>query len=230
MSNIALVTFDVFAALMDTPNSLISSVATILPRLSPSAVNSLVDQWLNDYSNYAGYVFDESITGPSPFQWVIRSSLSNMNSSMNLQLSTEETERLILAWGKLTPWPGTYDVLAKISNSSSIALAPLSNGDVGTLNAAMAVFQPHTIPKFLFSSDFPIGAFKPDSAMYKQLLADHGVTVEQVLHVAGSPTDAQGARKAGLFSALVYNKPIPGVYAPCFSLKNITDLLPVLGL
>ena len=149
---------------------------------------------------------------------------------MNLQLSTEETERLILAWGKLTPWPGTYDVLAKISNSSSIALAPLSNGDVGTLNAAMAVFQPHTIPKFLFSSDFPIGAFKPDSAMYKQLLADHGVTVEQVLHVAGSPTDAQGARKAGLFSALVYNKPIPGVYAPCFSLKNITDLLPVLGL
>lgn len=226
---ISLVTLDVFAALMDTETSLDKSVSQILPRLSASEVDSLVNQWMNAYGGYAGTVFNETVTGPSPFQWMLSTTLDSIDTSMKLNLSKDEHDALIAAWGNLIPWPATKETLQKL-HSAGISTSPLSNGDVTTLTNAMGVFLPEVPMKFIFSSDFPVGSFKPDSRMYAQLLQDHGVTVEQVLHVAGAPSDAQGARQYGLFAALVYNTPIPGQYKPCFALKNITELSAVLGL
>ncbi len=45
------------------------------------------------------------------------------------------------AWGSLTPWPGTAEVLALLQ-SKGIILAPLSNGDHNTLLRAVSVFLP----------------------------------------------------------------------------------------
>ena len=55
---IKLVTFDVFAALMDLTSSLNENIANILPDLTQD-VQSFTEQWESGYSNYAGYVFDE---------------------------------------------------------------------------------------------------------------------------------------------------------------------------
>jgi len=56
---IKLVTFDVFAALMDLTSSLNENIANILPDLTKDEVQSFTEQWVSGYSNYAGYVFDE---------------------------------------------------------------------------------------------------------------------------------------------------------------------------
>ena len=80
---------------------------------------------------------------------------------------------------------------------------------------------------YIFSSDYPVGAFKPSMEMYHQVLQRYPAT--EVLHVAGSPIDARGAREAGLFSALLHSEPASGLQ-PCFVLANITMVPPVLGL
>jgi FMN phosphatase YigB (HAD superfamily) len=230
---ITLVTFDVFAALMDTPSSLISNVAKILPSLPHWEVESLVDTWLNDYGSYAGTVFDEAVTGSSPFQWMLRSSLDDINADMDLNLTSAEYEALIASWGQLTPWAGTKEVLRRLSAETKIMLAPLSNGDAGTLKSAMEVFLPEVnmTEHFVFSSDFPVGSFKPDARMYAQVPEnDNGVAIQQELHVAGAPTDAWGSRDYGLFTALVYKSPTGGPNYPCFVLNNITDLLTIFNL
>jgi len=229
-SNITLITFDVFAALMDTSSSLTVSTAQILPRLSSDEVDTFVNTWLSDYGSYAGQIFDEDITGPQPFQWMLNTTLTQINVDMSLDLSQYEFESLIDAWGDLTPWPGTTATLGKMA-AANFTLAPLSNGDSGTLATAMKVFNPMVTFGFIFSSDFPnAGSFKPDYRMYAQVPKLSEINPLNYLHVAGAPSDARGAREYGIYSALVYNHPIPGQYYPCFVLNNITDLLNIFGI
>lgn len=226
---IKLVTFDVFAALMDLETSLTKSVATILPTLSSKDVTSFVQQWEGAYSDQAGNSFDQAVTGPSPFQFVLRGSLDDILSTMSLTVTSEQYDALIYAWGELIPWENTAKVLQQVY-AANYTLGTLSNGDKETLARAMQVFAPNVQFTYFFSSDFPVGAFKPDPAMYRQLPATSALSVQEILHVAGANIDGWGARDAGLFSALVYSKPYPKKPLPCFLLDDITDLLPVLGL
>lgn len=146
---------------------------------------------------------------------------------MKLNLNSDQFELLINSWGNLIPWDGTNDVLTKLYQAN-FSLATLSNGDVGTLTNAVKIFDQVKMT-YIFSSDFPIGAFKSASVMYNQLLTTPKFTEEQVLHIAGAPIDGKGARDYGLFAGLVYNQPIPS-NKPCFLLNNITDLLTIMGL
>lgn len=207
--------------------SLTKSVSGILPRLSPDQVKKLVGDWEGAYGNKAGAVFDESITGPSPFQYVLRTSLDNILLKMSLTVTSEEYEALVAAWGHLIPWPGTEQVLAKL-HQANFTLAALSNGDRNTLISATSVFEKTSPFVNWYSSDFPVGSFKPDAAMYNQVLAQ--IPAEQHLHVAGAPIDGQGSRKAGMYSALLRNRQYPLPPYPCFVLKDITDLPAVLGI
>eukprot|EP01040_Poterioochromonas_malhamensis_P001238 gene1238-1313_t len=226
---IKLVTFDVFAALMDLDSSLLKSVAEIMPGWSSDQVSTVVSKWESGYSSYAGTVFDESVTGPSPFQWMLKTTLDSILKELNLTVTDEEYAALIAAWSKLIPWPGTQGVLEQIY-AANFTIGALSNGDKGTLTNAMTVFQPTVKFTYIFSSDFPVGSFKPDEAMYDQVLYGQGYTAEEILHVAGASQDGWGARKAGLYSALLRSRQYPLPPHPCFLLDDITDLPAVLGL
>eukprot|EP00386_Alphamonas_edax_P003389 GDKI01010344.1.p1 GENE.GDKI01010344.1~~GDKI01010344.1.p1 ORF type:complete len:335 (+),score=89.68 GDKI01010344.1:216-1220(+) len=228
---VKLVTFDLFAALMDVDTSLLESVANILPTLTSEQVTTLVRAWERAYSSYAGVVFDQKETGVSPFQWSIRKSLDKILVDMEISDSVtgEDREKLVAAWGVLTPWKGTEQVLEKLYKAN-FKLAVLSNGDRQTLQAATSVFV-HTTPfTEWYSSDFPVGAFKPHEAMYTQVLAQ--MPAEEVFHVAGAPKDGWGSRKAGMYSALLRDEVYPSLpeHEPCFVLADITDLPAVLGL
>ncbi len=190
-------------------------------------MNSFVNDWESGYSSYAGVVFDETVTGPSPFQWVIRTSLDQILKDMQLTVTTEEYEALVAAWGQLTPWAGTEGVLAQLYNAN-FTVAALSNGDHNTLISATSVFKSTSPFSNWFSSDFPVGSFKPDEAMYNQVLKT--IAPENHLHVAGASTDGWGSRKAGMYSALLRSKKYPLPPYPCFLLDDITDLPAVLGL
>lgn len=197
--------------------------------MTSSQVSTLCSKWENAYGSYAGTVFDESVTGPSPFQWMLKTTLDSILKDMNLSVTDEEYAALIAAWGKLIPWTGTQGVLEQLYNAN-FTIGALSNGDKGTLGAAMTVFEPNVKFSYLFSSDFPVGSFKPDAAMYNQVLYGQGYTAEQILHVAGASSDGWGARKAGLYSALLRSPRYPLPPYPCFLLDDITDLPAVLGL
>lgn len=235
-SNIKLVTFDVFAALMKWEDSMMLNVAAILPSLTPQQVNYLVISWENEYSSAAGTLFEEGKTGAFPFSYFISQSLEDIIQSMNIVVTKSEFHELILSWSRLTPWPGTQETLQTLVNAG-LTIAPLSNGDRSTLSSAIKVFV--DVPfKYIFPSDFPVGSFKPHNSMYEQTL-QVGYSSEEILHVAGGSTDAGGARDAGLFSvhlshesAMQELKLLNGVAAtpPCFVISDISDLPSILGL
>jgi len=209
--------------------SLNRNIPQILPYLTSSQVKSLVQQWESAYSGYAGNVFDEAVTGPQPFQWMLRTTLPPILSKMQITVTDAEFEALIAAWGNLIPWSGTTDTLTKVYNAN-YHLGTLSNGDQNTLKTAMQIFTDVKF-SYYFSSDFPnAGSFKPDPAMYNQLPRISGYSVEEILHVAGASSDGWGARNDGLYSALVGSPPYPKKPFPCFLLKDITELIDVLGI
>lgn len=231
-SRIRLVTFDVFAALMDVYSSLHESVPAILKPAGVSEADAVAfaDKMVSAYGKYAGHAFTEAATdGQEPFEYVARKSIAAIAAEMNVDAPAggQVFGRLLRSWGNLTPWTGTAEVLQALQ--PHFQLAPLSNGDANTLTQAVSVFYPAVNMSYVFSSNFPVGAFKPQPAMYRQLLDRSRLAPDEILHVAGAPGDGKGARDFGLFSALLHNAPLPGVQ-PCFPLANITLLPAVLGL
>lgn len=208
--------------------SLDRNIAEILPTLTSQQVHSLTQQWENAYGSYAGVVFDESVTGPEPFQWMLRTTLPPILSNMKITVTDAQFEALIVCWGNLVPWSGTTDTLQKVFDAG-YHLGTLSNGDPKTLQNAMSIFTGVKF-SYYFSSDFPVGTFKPDHAMYDQLPRISTYAVEEILHVAGASSDGWGARSAGLYSALSGSPPYPKQPYPCFLLKDITQLTTVLGI
>lgn len=231
-SRIKLVTFDVFAALMDIFGSL---ERTIPPMMAPAGVPAatarrFADDMVRAYGKYNNHKFTRAQTGGlEPFLYVANQSVTALVGQLGLQKAVPPGgplfDRLVHSWGDLTPWPGTADALAKLA--PHYRLAPLSNGNAETLRDATSVFAPRANMSYIFSSNWPVGAFKPQPAMYEQLLNRTGLARDEVLHVAGAPGDGRGARDYGLYSALLRNPPVPG-RQPCFVLQNITELLPIL--
>eukprot|EP01031_Cornospumella_fuschlensis_P024736 gene24736-29889_t len=226
---VKLITFDVFAALMDLETSLIGSVKTILPDLDDKSVTKLVQDWEGGYSSYAGTVFDISVTGPQPFQWMLNSTLTETLSKQKLTVTDFQFSALIKSWGNLTPWVNTKESLAKLYNAGYL-IGALSNGDRDTLNRATSVFLPEVKFTYIFPSDFPVGSFKPDVAMYKQLDTSTSYSTAEMLHVAGASSDGWGAMNSGHYSALLSLVPYPKKPFPCFLLKDITGVPPIFGL
>ena len=226
---VKLITFDVFAALMDLETSLIASVKKISPSWDDRTVSNFVETWEGAYGDYAGTVFNESISGPEPFLWMLDSTLTQTLATQSLTATDAQREALIKAWSYLTPWVNTKESLAKLYNAG-FSLGALSNGDRNTLTTAMKVFLPDVKFTYIFPSDFPVGSFKPDAAMYDQLQTSTNFTTSEILHVAGAPIDGWGSRSAGLFSALLSLVPYPKKPFPCFLLKDITGVPPIFGL
>jgi FMN phosphatase YigB (HAD superfamily) len=223
------VTFDVFAALMQTEASLTAGVAGVLgARANASTVAQLVDGWLGYYGSYmvAGRdLFNASTQGPEPFQWVIRGGLEALLAQLALPVAPGSAafEALCECWGDLVPFANTSATLALLG--SRVLVAALSNGDEGTLRNATRIFQPPL--HATYSSDYPVGAFKPNARIYEQVVAEFGA--DAVLHVAGSPVDAWGARSYGIYSAFLHEEaPLPGPQ-PCWLLGDISEVPGILG-
>lgn len=83
--NIDLITFDVFAALMDTGTSLADNIKTALPQLSSTQVKKFVSAWESGYVSGMDRLFNPSQThGLEPFRWIIETSLVQIIQQMDL--------------------------------------------------------------------------------------------------------------------------------------------------
>lgn len=214
--------------------SMLKNVAEILPTLSSDQVHTLVIDWENSYGKNQGRIFNESITGVDNFSWSISVALEDILDSMNIRglVDRGTFDMLVKSWGNLIPWDQTQETLEIISNAG-FKIGTLSNGDQITLKRATDVFLPNVKFDYVFGSEFPVGSFKPDSAMYHQL-ENYGFEREEILHIAGGETDAQGARDANIFSA--FNQVLYPSTTPidnddiCFLLANITEVPAILGI
>lgn len=218
---------------MDTPDSLVANVGALLPSLSSSQVTGFVNQWINVYGSWFGKTFNQTTQLPEPFTWVITTGLNQCLASYGLTsqvpAGSDTYNALLRAWSRLTPWPFTGGTLQFIQESG-FKIGVLSNGDYNTLYTAQSVFQRTnnvTMDVGPFGSDYPVGAFKPHGLIYKQLTNQY--PIESILHVAGSPVDAAGARTYGLYAALLHNTNNNSTGA-CFNLQDISLLPAVLGL
>jgi FMN phosphatase YigB (HAD superfamily) len=220
--------------------SMLASAANILPSYTSSQIADLVYTWETMYGDAAGTVWEEGVTGAFPFSWLIATSLDTISKDLNMNFTRSEFNNLTTAWGQLTPWEGTQEAL-EILAKGNLDLGVLSNGDWRTLHSDVSIFTSPVSFKYVFPSDFPVGAFKPQSAMYHQTLA-LGYDISEILHVAGGSGDASGARDAGLFSvylAKTYLKSGDHLFddsadekstPPCFTINDISELPAILGL
>ena len=230
-SALRVLSFDLFGALMLTDSSLHHNIAALLPSLTSTDIEIFTNDWLDAYASYFGKSFPPSLTH-QPFLWVIRSSLIQILASFGLSTTVPENSAtfnsLLNAWGNLQPRPGVIEVLTRLGAKYQLGL--LSNGDRDTLQAALRAFPSSLSVSFIFSSDYPVNCFKPCSAIYSQALAAVHGNVAQVLHVAGSAFDAQGARRCGIYSGMLYDSvPITDLQ-PCFAFDDIKQLPSFFGL
>jgi 2-haloalkanoic acid dehalogenase type II len=225
VSELRVLTFDLFGALMLTDSSLHDNIAPLLPSLSSANITEFSDLWLNAYASYFGESFSPSLTH-QPFQWVINSSLVQILQFFGLSSMVPEDSvtfnALMSAWGNLQPRPDATEVLAKLSTKYQLGV--LSNGNKDTLQAALRVFPSSVNVSLILSSDYPVNCFKPCPAMYAQALdAVHG-DLTQVLHVAGSAFDADGARSFGIYSGVLDSSVLNMSLEPCFAFDDIKQL------
>jgi 2-haloacid dehalogenase len=134
--------------------------------------------------------------------------------------------RLVGAWERLPPWPDAVDVLQAVRRAP-IVLGALSNGDRDMLEALLG-----TLPvRFdrIFSTEG--GKFKPHPSVYRRALAELGVGAGELLHVAGSPTDAAGATAMGI-TTIWANRGGDAVsdprLAPAYDVGDLRSALPLL--
>jgi HAD superfamily hydrolase (TIGR01493 family) len=220
--------------------SMLKSVATILPQYTSSQTSELVYSWESAYGSAAGTIWEQGDTGTFPFSWLISSSLENIAQDLKMNLTRSEFNSLVSAWGELTPWEGTQEALEVLAKAN-LDIGTLSNGDWRTLQSDVSIFTSPVSFKYVFPSDFPVGAFKPQAAIYHQTLT-LGYDISEILHVAGGSGDASGARDAGFFSvflAKTYRKRGRNLFAdtaqekstqPCFVIDDISELPAILGL
>jgi FMN phosphatase YigB (HAD superfamily) len=233
-SRIRLVTFDVFAALMDTLPSLKADLGSIAPFLTSAQVGVIIKNWVHDYGAVQGQAFTRAQTGGAePFPFFFQRSLAASLASLGLtdRIPTGSTLFLDMyrSWGNLAPRPATLDALRAVAGSGRL-VAALSNGDTDTLHRAMAPIAARGVAiQQPFSSDWPVGSFKPHGSMYDQIFANGTYAYDEVLHVAGAPTDAQGARRYGMFAGLSYNKPLQQD-PPCAWFKTLADVVTFLNI
>lgn len=227
VSALKVLTFDLFGALMLTESSLYDNIGLLLPSLSSDDVKEFVNLWFSAYASYFGKSFSPSVTH-QPFQWVINSSLVQIlqyfQLSSTILANSTTFNALLSTWGNLQPRPDVIEVLANLSTKYQLGL--LSNGDKGTLQAALRVFPSSVNVSLILSSDYPTNCFKPCPAMYAQALAAVHGDLTQVLHVAGSTFDGRGARSFGIYSVAIDDSSELDVDPqPCFLFDDIKQLL-----
>ncbi len=139
--------------------------------------------------------------------------------------SGEEMRDLTSAWERLPAWPEAAGVLLEVRRRPLI-LGTLSNGDTDMLRALLANL-PVTFDHIVSTEG---GRFKPHPSVYRKALETLGVGAGELLHVAGSGTDAMGATAAGI-RAIWVNRMDDAVDDPRFAPAHQTpDLRGVLTL
>lgn len=224
------ITFDVYSALFDTLSGLTGALAHLLRRRgAPGDPQTLARSWRAKHMEYLllATALGEASTNR---QAIERSAAHTLRGVIGAPLGADEFAQLTSAWEALPPWPEAVGVLQTV-RSRSVVLGALSNGDEDMLHALLRLL-PVPFDHVISTGG---GPFKPHRAVYEKALRTLGVPSEEILHVAGSPTDAMGATAAGIRTLWV-NRAADAVVEPTLrpayegpTLRSVLEILTDLG-
>jgi len=226
MTRVALVTFDVYAALFDIAGSLTGRLREAAG-LDEARAAQVFQVWRAKQLERAA-ISNSLARARTSFRDCTRQALGYVERRFGLALGEASRQELVMAWDCLTPWPEAPRVLETLA-SRGYPLALLSNGDRDMLQAlAASLAAPFA---HIFSSE-DAGTYKPHPAIYELPIRTLGLERAQVLHVAGAANDALGSTAAGIpcyWSNRTGDIPLDPAYAPAFqgrSLEGLLELLP----
>jgi len=186
-----IITFDVYTALFDIENSLLPRVIDALG-VGVDGL-TLIRTWRAKQLEYA--LISNSLAGQRiSFRVITGRSLDYALGRTGVDLTEVERDGLVMAWHDLQPWPEANDVLSTVK-ALGFSIGMLSNGDHAGLSALQQCVNEDF--DYVFSSE-RAGHYKPHPSVYALPLEELGIDGPQILHVAGSTTDAHGTKSAGL--------------------------------
>jgi 2-haloacid dehalogenase len=192
MTKPELVTFDVYAALLDIEGTLVSVVADAL-NIAGTEATPIVRLWRAKQLERAGT--SNSLSGSrTSFRDCTTMALDYVARRQKLEISQAVRQNLCAAWNQLKPWPDAVQTIADLK-ARGIKTAVLSNGDQDMLEAVVAHIE---APFDHVLSSETCGAYKPHPDVYALPKTVLGVSTEATIHVAGSANDVLGAKAFGM--------------------------------
>jgi 2-haloacid dehalogenase len=187
------VTFDVYSALFDIVSGLAEAIDALFKRrgIDRDAV-AAARLWRQKHMEYllvANSLEHESAMNRRAIEASARQALRWLDPP----LASHEEQALVAAWERLPPWPEATEVLEQV-RQRPVAVAALSNGDEDMLRTLLGML-PITFDAIISTEG---GKFKPHPSVYRRALERLGIRAGELLHIAGSPTDAMGATAAGI--------------------------------
>jgi 2-haloacid dehalogenase len=163
----------------------------------PGDPHELADAWRARYWPILAQVND----GTRPwgnFDAHHRMGLDDLLSERGVDLTAEERRRLVGVWHRLDPWSDVKTGLEALRRQH--ITAALSNAHV----ALLVDLTRHRDLRFdcLLSAELA-HAYKPARKVYRTATSLLGLEPDEVMMVAAHPWDLQGARRAGLQTALI---------------------------
>ncbi|HEV2440419.1 MAG TPA: HAD-IA family hydrolase [bacterium] len=219
------VTFDVYSAMFDTVRGLTEALSAFFQRRGITADAAATARvWRRAQMDYL-LLANSLDREPASNRAAIEASARHTLRGVAPEIAPAEMDALVAAWERLPAWPEAAEVLAEVRRRP-LTLGVLSNGDYGMLDALMRTFP----VRFDRIVSVEGGKFKPHPSVYRKTLAEMGVSAENLLHVAGSPSDAAGATAAGLRTIWI-NRAADAVLDPRFApAHESADLRGVLAL
>jgi 2-haloacid dehalogenase len=220
------VTFDVYSAMFDTVGGLTGALRAFFHQRGIAAdAAAAARAWRSAHMSYL-LLANSLDREPASNRAAIEISLRYTLRGPAPEIVPAEMAALVGAWERLPAWPEAAEVLAEVRRRPN-ALGVLSNGDYGMLGALMRTFP----VRFDRIVSVEGGKFKPHPSVYRKTLAEMGVSAEDLLHVAGSPSDAAGATAAGLRTIWI-NRAADAVldprFAPAHQSADLRGVLPLL--
>jgi 2-haloacid dehalogenase len=186
--------FDVFGTLVDWRSGVAAAFRESGVASDPE---ELADDWRARYPPILAEV-NEGSRPWGNFDELHLVTLGDLLAERGLHLSDEERRRLVAAWHRLDPWPDVRAGLEALRLGH--VTAALSNGHV----ALLVDLARHGDLRFdcLLSAELA-NAYKPAPEVYLTAARLLGVEPAELMMVAAHPWDLEGARGAGLRTALV---------------------------
>lgn len=220
------VTFDVYSALYDTVSGLQRAIEALLrARDTPGDPAALARIWRQRHMEYL-LTANSLDREPARNRTALEASARQTLAALRPPVTADELSRLLAAWETLPAWPDAVLVLTEVRRLPVI-LGTLSNGDADMLDALLRRF-PVALDRVISTEG---GKFKPHPSVYARALDVLGVDRKELLHVAGSATDAAGATAFGIRTVWV-NRAGQLVadprFAPAHDVKDLHGVLEIL--